>query len=152
MYVHVYDPEREPVLDKMSNRNRLQIFRFRNPDRNLHDSSKLNCVSSALEGFNIKQGMIKEAQAMQQERIAQIAEKEKRKTELEALKQVKQKEKEDAEAPEKEALGYYRQLEEEERKKKVRCSWSKLMLVLGPYRISSLPALRKMIFSLCHNT
>jgi hypothetical protein len=30
-------------------------------------------VSTALEGFNIKQGMIKEAQAMQQERIQQIS-------------------------------------------------------------------------------
>ena len=48
-----------------------------------------------------------------------ITEKEKRKTELEGLKQQREKEKEDAEAPEKEALDYYRQLEEEERKKRV---------------------------------
>jgi hypothetical protein len=74
---------------------------------------------SALEGFSIKQGMIKEAQAMHQERIAQIAEKERRKAELEALREQRLKEKEDAEAPEKEALDYYRQLEEEEKKKKV---------------------------------
>ena len=63
---------------------------------------------------------MKEAQAMQQERLAQIGEKEKRKAELETLQLQRQKEKEEAEAPEKEALDYYRQLEEEERKKKVR--------------------------------
>jgi len=87
---------------------------------------------SALEGFNIKQGMMKEAQAMQQERIAQIADKERRKAELENLQQQKLKEKEDAEAPEKEALDYYRQLEEEEKKKKVGDS----LLILSILRLA----------------
>ena len=41
------------------------------------------------------------------------------KKELEAAKEAKRLEKEEAEKPEKEALDFYRQLEEEENKKKV---------------------------------
>ena len=40
---------------------------------------------------------------------------------MEALKSVRMLEKEDAEKPEKEALDFYRQLEEEENRKKVSC-------------------------------
>ena len=51
--------------------------------------------------------------------IIHILEKEGLKKELEAAKEAKRLEKEEAEKPEKEALDFYRQLEEEENKKKV---------------------------------
>jgi len=72
----------------------------------------------ALEGFNIKQGMINEGKILQEERASQLAEKENRKLSLEAEKEELRLAKEAAEAPEKEALEFYRQLEEEENKKR----------------------------------
>lgn len=72
----------------------------------------------AMEGFNIKQGMIKEGQNLQDERVGQVAEKEAEKAKLEAEKEAARLAKEEAEKPEKEALDFYRQLEEEEKAKK----------------------------------
>merc|ERR1719470_389879 len=71
----------------------------------------------ALEGFKIRQSMANEAQVMLNEKMAQVQDQEKKKVELEALKEEKQKFKEEAEAPEKEALDYYKRIEEEEKKR-----------------------------------
>jgi len=71
----------------------------------------------AMEGFNIRQSMVNEAKVMLDEKKAQMQEKENKKAELEALKVEKQNAKEVAEAPEKEALDYYKRIEEEEKKK-----------------------------------
>jgi len=72
----------------------------------------------ALQGFSIKQGMIREGKLMQDERVTQVADKEGKKRELENMKEAKRMEKEEAEKPEKEALEFYRQLQEEENSKK----------------------------------
>jgi len=72
----------------------------------------------AQEGFNIKQGMIEEGRRVQEEKMQQISEKETLKTELANKKEELRLAKEAAEAPEKEALEFYRQLEEEENRKK----------------------------------
>merc|ERR1719470_103374 len=71
----------------------------------------------ALEGFKIRQSMANEAQVMLNEKMAQVQDQEKKKVELEALREEKQKFKEEAEAPEKEALDYYKKIEEEEKKR-----------------------------------
>merc|ERR1719470_8330 len=71
----------------------------------------------ALEGFKIRQSMANEAQVMLNEKMAQVQDQEKKKVELEALKEEKQKFKEEAEAPENEALDYYKRIEEEEKKR-----------------------------------
>jgi len=72
----------------------------------------------AAQGFNIKQSMVEEARRLQEERTQQISEKEQEKATLEASKEEKRQAKEAAEGPEKEALDFYKQLEEEERIKK----------------------------------
>jgi protein kinase C substrate 80K-H len=72
----------------------------------------------ALQGFRIKQDMIKEGKVVQEERIGQVADKESMKAGLEAQKEALRLEKEAVEAPEKEALDFYRQLEEQENQKK----------------------------------
>ena len=72
----------------------------------------------AAQGYNIKQGMIEEAKRLQQERGEEVVAKEREKSELEANKEQLRAAKEAAEAPEKEALDFYRQLEEEEQRKK----------------------------------
>lgn len=72
----------------------------------------------AMAGYTIRQGMVEEAKRLQEEKVAELADKETRKVELQALKEIKEQEKVVAEAPEKEALDFYRQLEEEEKVKK----------------------------------
>ncbi|XP_023321352.1 glucosidase 2 subunit beta [Eurytemora carolleeae] len=72
----------------------------------------------ALQGFRIKQDMINEGKVLQDERAGKVADKEMMKLQLESQKEAVRLEKEAAEAPEKEALDFYRQLEEEENKKK----------------------------------
>lgn len=72
----------------------------------------------AAQGFGIKQGMIAEAQKLTEERSQEIITKEREKDELSASKEKYLAAKEAAEAPEKEALEFYRQLEEEENRKK----------------------------------
>jgi len=72
----------------------------------------------AAQGYSIKLGMIAEAQKLQDERSQDIITKEKEKDELEASMEQRKAAKEAAEAPEKEALEYYKQLEEEENRKK----------------------------------
>merc|ERR1712142_73930 len=62
--------------------------------------------------------MMNEAKVMLDEKLAKMQELETKKSELETAKDEKQKLKEEAEAPEKEALDYYRRIEEEEKKRK----------------------------------
>jgi len=71
----------------------------------------------ALEGFNLKQSMAEEGRRVYDEKSVEVIEKEKRQAALEAERDVKKQAKENAEGPEKEALDFYRQIEEEERKK-----------------------------------
>merc|ERR1719452_400796 len=61
--------------------------------------------------------MVNEAKLMLDEKKAKIQEKENVKAEFEAVKEEKQKLRDEAEAPEKEALDYYKRIEEEEKKK-----------------------------------
>merc|ERR1719309_186472 len=63
--------------------------------------------------------MVEEAKRLQEEKVAELATKEAKKVEQEAVKQEKEQLKEAAEAPEKEALDFYKKLEEEENKKKM---------------------------------
>jgi len=72
----------------------------------------------AMEGLSIRQTMVEEAKRLQQEKVSELSTKETRKVELEALKTLREQEKEAAEGPEKEALDFYRKLEEEEKRKK----------------------------------
>jgi len=72
----------------------------------------------AREGIAIRSGMVEEAKRLQEEKVTELTAKEARKVELDALKTLRENEKEVAEAPEKEALDYYRKLEEEEQRKK----------------------------------
>jgi len=72
----------------------------------------------ALEGFRIRQSMTNEAKIVLDEKMMQVQDQEKKILELEALKSEKQQLKDDAEAPEKEALDYYKKIEEEEKKRK----------------------------------
>merc|ERR1712013_890723 len=71
----------------------------------------------ALEGFKIRQSMVNEAKVMLDEKTVKVQELEARKAELETSKEEKQKFKDEAEAPEKEALDYYKRIEEEEKKR-----------------------------------
>jgi len=71
----------------------------------------------AMEGFNLRQSMVNEAKVTLDEKQVQIQEKESKKAELEAVKEEKQKLRDEAETPEKEALDYYKRIEEEEKKK-----------------------------------
>jgi len=75
-------------------------------------------VKVVREGLTLKNSMVEEAKRLQEEKVTELASKEARKIEVEALKTLKETEKEAAEAPEKEALDYYRKLEEEEERKK----------------------------------
>ena len=59
-----------------------------------------------------------EAKRLQGEKVVELQEKEARKLELEVVKEQKEKEKEVAETPEKEALEFYKKVEEEEQKRK----------------------------------
>ena len=61
--------------------------------------------------------MVDEAKRLREEKVADLAVKEARRDELEAVKVEKEREKEAAEVPEKEALDFYRRVEEEERRK-----------------------------------
>jgi len=72
----------------------------------------------AIEGYKVKKSMMNEAKVMLDEKLAKMQELETKKSELETAKDEKQKLKEEAEAPEKEALDYYRRIEEEEKKRK----------------------------------
>jgi len=71
----------------------------------------------ALEGFKIRQSMVNEAKVMLDEKMVKVQELEAKKAELETSKEEKQKFKDEAEAPEKEALDYYKRIEEEEKKR-----------------------------------
>jgi protein kinase C substrate 80K-H len=72
----------------------------------------------ALEGFKIRQSMANEAKLILDEKMVKVQDQEKKKQELETLKEEKQKLKDDAEAPEKAALDYYKRIEEEEKKRR----------------------------------
>ena len=61
--------------------------------------------------------MVDEAKRLREEKVADLAVKEARRDELEAVKVEKEREKEAAEVPEREALDFYRRVEEEERRK-----------------------------------
>jgi len=75
-------------------------------------------LKAALEGFNIRRGMVEEAKRIREEKVAELASKEAVLTQQQETKEVKEQEKEAAEGPEKEALEFYRKVEEEERRKK----------------------------------
>merc|ERR1719195_1116667 len=75
-------------------------------------------LKAALEGFNIRRGMVEEAKRIREEKVAELASKEAVLTQQQETKEVKEQEKEAAEVPEKEALEFYRKVEEEERRKK----------------------------------
>merc|ERR1719295_786267 len=75
-------------------------------------------LKAALEGFNIRRGMVEEAKRIREEKVADLASKEAVLIQQESIKELKEKEKEAAEGPEKEALEFYRKVEEEERRKK----------------------------------
>merc|ERR1711892_375159 len=71
----------------------------------------------AIEGFKKRKSMVNEAKVLLDEQLVKVQELEAKKAGLEASKENKQKYKEETEAPEKEALDYYRRIEEEEKKK-----------------------------------
>merc|ERR1712013_828762 len=75
-------------------------------------------LKAALEGFNIRRGMVEEAKRIREEKVAELASKEAVLTQQQETKELKEQEKEAAEGPEKEALEFYRKVEEEERRKK----------------------------------
>jgi len=75
-------------------------------------------LKAALEGFNIRRGMVEEAKRIREEKVADLASKEAVLIQQESVKELKEKEKEAAEGPEKEALEFYRKVEDEERRKK----------------------------------
>ena len=69
------------------------------------------------EGLSKKQGMVNQAKTLLEEKRVQLQQKEVKKAELEKMRDEKQKLKDEAEIPEKEALDYYKHIEEEEKKR-----------------------------------
>lgn len=73
---------------------------------------------AAIHGFNVRRSMVDEAKRIQEEKVAELAEKETKKAELDSFRNVLERERDAAEAPEKEALDFYKKVEEEENRKR----------------------------------
>jgi len=73
---------------------------------------------AAIHGFNVRRSMVDEAKRIQEEKTAELAQKETKKAELDSFREVLQRDKDAAEAPEKEALDFYKKVEEEENRKR----------------------------------